>query len=153
MLLFQSQGSSSWVTFYSMSWPGKPYWRGRLSTFDLRVLTSLNQMVMKIWFSFVTKQATLVRRSTVLTFPPHLGFPCHGPLLVSLNIISNNNENNELSIWISFLEYSIMYLANKRLPKEIWSGHSNECELHLHILLCWNDSSYILVMLFNLSCK
>jgi hypothetical protein len=57
--------------------PGNPYWRGRLSTVDLLVLTSLNNMVliMKILFTFVTKQAILERRSTVLSLPLQLGFP------------------------------------------------------------------------------
>ncbi len=50
-------------------WPGKPYWRRRISIVDLLVLTSLNQLlfVLKIWNTFFTKQATLMRRSTVLS--------------------------------------------------------------------------------------
>ncbi len=50
---------------------------GRLSTVDLLVLTSLDQLIFKleILFSFLTKQAILMRRSTVLSFPPQLVFP------------------------------------------------------------------------------
>ncbi len=59
---------------------GKSYWGGRLSTVDLLVLTSLNQLIFisKKLFSFITKQATLMRRSTALNLlPPQLvSIPC-----------------------------------------------------------------------------
>jgi hypothetical protein len=57
--------------------PGKSYWRGRLSTVDLLVLTSLYWLIffLKILFIGVSKQATLIRRSTVLSLPLQLGFP------------------------------------------------------------------------------
>jgi len=57
--------------------PGKPYRRGRLSTVNLLVLTSLDQLIfkLKILFTFFTKQATLMRRSTVLSLPLQLVFP------------------------------------------------------------------------------
>jgi hypothetical protein len=53
---------------------GKSYWRGRLSTVDLLVLTSLYQLlfISKILFTFLKKYN---RRSTVLSLPPHLVFP------------------------------------------------------------------------------
>ena len=56
---------------------GKSYWGGRLSTVDLLVLTSLCQLVfiLKILFSFFTKQATLMRSSTVLSLPPQFSIP------------------------------------------------------------------------------
>ncbi len=56
--------------------PGKSYWRGRLSTVDLLVLTSLDQLLLywKLWFTFFTKQASLLRRSIVLILPPQLVF-------------------------------------------------------------------------------
>jgi hypothetical protein len=49
----------------------------RLSTVDLIVLTSLGQLLLKMQalFSFFTKQATLTRRSTVLSLPVQLVFP------------------------------------------------------------------------------
>jgi hypothetical protein len=56
---------------------GKSYRRGRLSTVDLPVPTSLDQLllILKILFTYFTKQATLMRRSIVLSFPPQLVFP------------------------------------------------------------------------------
>ncbi len=50
---------------------------GSLGTVDLLVLTSLDHLILilKILFSFFTKQATLIRRSTVLGLPLQLGFP------------------------------------------------------------------------------
>jgi hypothetical protein len=58
-------------------WTGKSYWGGRLSTVDLLVQTSLdsNLYKLKILFTFFTKQATLMRRSTVLSLPPQLVSP------------------------------------------------------------------------------
>jgi len=58
-------------------WPGKSYWSRRLSTVDLLVLTSVDQLyfILKYNLPFFTKQATLMRRSTVLILPPHLVFP------------------------------------------------------------------------------
>ncbi len=55
---------------------GKSYWRARLSTVDLFVLTSFDQLlfILKILFTFFTKQATLTRTSTVLSPPPQLVF-------------------------------------------------------------------------------
>jgi len=48
-----------------------------LSTVDLLVFISLDQVlfVLKILFTFFTKQVTSMRRSTVLTLPLQLGFP------------------------------------------------------------------------------
>jgi hypothetical protein len=47
---------------------------GRLSTVDLLVRTNLDQLLhrLKILFTFFLKQATLMRRSTVLNHPPPL---------------------------------------------------------------------------------
>jgi hypothetical protein len=47
--------------------PGKPYRRGKLSTVDLLVLPSLDQLllIVQTLFTFFTKQATLMRRLTV----------------------------------------------------------------------------------------
>ncbi len=49
---------------------------GRLSTVDLLVITSLDQLIfiLKILLNFFAKQATLVRRPTVKTLPFQLGF-------------------------------------------------------------------------------
>jgi hypothetical protein len=63
--------------FIDTDWAGNPYWRGGLSTVDLLVLTSLDQLLflLKILFTLFTKQATLMRRSTVPSLPFQLGFP------------------------------------------------------------------------------
>jgi hypothetical protein len=52
--------------------PVKFYWRGRLSTIDLLILTSSDKFlfILKILLTSFTKQATLMRRSTVLSLPP-----------------------------------------------------------------------------------
>ncbi len=49
---------------------------GRVSTVDLLVLTSLDQLVseLKILFTIFTKQPTLMRSSTVQSLPPQLAF-------------------------------------------------------------------------------
>ncbi len=51
--------------------------RGRLSTVDLLVLTVLDQLlfILKMLVTFLTKQATLMRRSTMLSLPSQLAFP------------------------------------------------------------------------------
>jgi hypothetical protein len=54
--------------------PGKPFWRGRLSTIDLLVFTGLNQLILLMETFFFTKQATLIRRSTVLSLSLKLLF-------------------------------------------------------------------------------
>jgi len=57
-------------------YPWKPYCKGRFSTVDL-VLTSLDELhfILKILFTYVTKQATLMWRSTVLSLSLQLVFP------------------------------------------------------------------------------
>ncbi len=56
---------------------GNPYWRGRLSTADLLVLTTLDLLIfmLKSWLTFVAKQVIFMR-STVLNLPVQLVFPC-----------------------------------------------------------------------------
>ncbi len=50
-------------------WTGNPKWRGRLSTLDLLVLTTLDEvlLILQTLFTFFTKQATLMRRCTVVS--------------------------------------------------------------------------------------
>ena len=57
---------------------GKSNGRGRLSTHDLLVLASLDKFIfiLKIFFNFLQKQATLMRRSTVLSLSPTISIPC-----------------------------------------------------------------------------
>ena len=56
---------------------GNPTEEERVSTNDLLVLTTIDELlfISKILFTFVTKQATLTRRSTVLSLPLQLAFP------------------------------------------------------------------------------
>jgi hypothetical protein len=56
--------------------PGNPYWGGKISTIDLLVLTSLDKLLfpLKILFMVLTKQATLMRRSSDVSLPLQLEF-------------------------------------------------------------------------------
>jgi hypothetical protein len=49
--------------------------RGRLRTVDLLVLTSLDQLIFIENIFLFTKQATWMRRSTVLSLPPSVSIP------------------------------------------------------------------------------
>ncbi len=57
--------------------PGKSTRRGRLSTVGLLVLTCLDQLlfILKVSITFLTRQATSMRRSAVLSLLPQLVFP------------------------------------------------------------------------------
>ncbi len=56
---------------------GNSIWKGRLSTVDLLVLTSLYQLIfiLKKFITFVAKQVALMRRSMVWSLPLRLEFP------------------------------------------------------------------------------
>ncbi len=55
----------------------EPLLKGMLSTVDLLVLTSLHKLlfILEKLFTFSTQQATLTRRSTVLSLPLQFVFP------------------------------------------------------------------------------
>ncbi len=76
----------------------KSYSRERLSTVDLLVLTSLNQLLFKskIFFKFLTKQAVVMKRSTVLTLSPQFVFPdmLNGVVLGVLGEVSFSSSHN-----------------------------------------------------------
>jgi hypothetical protein len=57
--------------------PRKSDCEGRLCAVDLLVQTFLDKLlfILKILFTFASKQATLMRKSTVLSLPPQLVFP------------------------------------------------------------------------------
>ncbi len=57
---------------------GNPYRRGRHSTIDLIVLIRLANFDIENIIYVFTKQAYLMRRSTVLSLPVYLGFPGEG---------------------------------------------------------------------------
>ncbi len=52
-----------------ISKPGKPFWGERISTVDLLVLTSLDQLIFKLKILFLFLQNKQMRRSTVLSLP------------------------------------------------------------------------------------
>jgi hypothetical protein len=56
---------------------GNPNLKGRINMIDLLVPTSLDQLlfILKLYFSFFTKQPLLMRRSTALSLPLQKGFP------------------------------------------------------------------------------
>ncbi len=70
----------------------KSYWRLWLSTVDLLVLTSLDQLfLLKIVFNFFTKQAAWMRWSTALSLPPPLVF-C-GVMIIHLLVRTGVRSN------------------------------------------------------------
>ncbi len=66
------------LTYQFIPYPGNPYWKGGISTVDLLVLTSTNQLLLKLklcsFFSFFAKQHGLMRRSLVLMWVPSFGY-------------------------------------------------------------------------------
>jgi hypothetical protein len=83
--------------------PGNTIWRGRLSTVDLLVLTSLDELlfILKILLTFVTKHATLMRRSTVLNLPVRV--PC-------------SNKQINFGGREPYLQHFIFFVIYKRVP-------------------------------------
>jgi hypothetical protein len=75
----RKQNSNQLVFWFSVK-ARKPYGRGRLIRVDLLVLTSLDQLLskLKILFTFVAKQTTLLRRSNVLSLSPSVRIPWSG---------------------------------------------------------------------------
>jgi hypothetical protein len=67
------------TTFFILSWgiTGNPCSRERLSTTDILVLTSLDQLIfkLKILFTIIAKQGTLMWRLIVLSLPRLAVFP------------------------------------------------------------------------------
>ncbi len=64
---------------YNLTDGMEPSLKETLSTVDLQVLTSLHLLllIMQAFFPFFTKQATLMRRSTVPSLPLRLEFPAN----------------------------------------------------------------------------
>ncbi len=102
--------------------PGNYYWRGTLSAVDPRVLTSLDQLVFiskMMLITFVTKQVTLMRKSTVLSLPLLLVFPATtNPFVPTLNCwfrinnlgVINRKEVTQISFNLSFLFLFLFFL-------------------------------------------
>ncbi len=103
-----------WMRGLTLTWSGKSYWRERLSTVDLLVLTSSDLLLLywKYYFLSLTNQATLMRRSTVLSLPPLLVF--HALMYFSYSgeeILVNYNYSVSLApewykdLWFRHLRY------------------------------------------------
>ncbi len=66
----------NFIVIFLWNKSGKSCRMGGLTTVDLLLLTSLDQLLFILnIFTFFTKQTTLMRRSTVLSLPPWLVFP------------------------------------------------------------------------------
>jgi hypothetical protein len=115
---------------------GNPYWKGRLSTVDLLVLTSLDQLllILPILFSFFTNKATLMRRSTVLSLPLRLVFP------VCLD------GADEPSICLSCLWKK--YILNKTLHLNLKGAFRGvKHKITMFPILCFNIRAFLSVTL------
>jgi hypothetical protein len=103
-LVFTLRVTSLHLIKIPLSRPGNPYWRGKLGTVDLLVQPNLDQLllILKTFFVLFTKQATLTRKSTVLTLPLQLVFPA---LPVSLDCfplksLFVSRQNGKLTKWL-----------------------------------------------------
>jgi hypothetical protein len=74
----------------------QPLVKGRLSTIDLLVLTGLDHLIfiLKTLFTFVTKHATSIRRSIVLSLPSSVSVPWSvgHPLGLAPTILTNIDQ-------------------------------------------------------------
>ncbi len=106
-LLFHSKWlkkrSHTLQPWFRLFTPGKSYWTGRISTVDLLVLTCLNLHFLnwKYYLPFFSKQAALMRRPTVLSFPSTL-------------VVSVQTQNQ----WHGCR-------AQNPLPRKVWNKLSN----------------------------
>ncbi len=111
------------------------YWRGRLRTVGLHVLTSLDQLIftMKILCTFWAKQATLMRRSTVPSLPVQLVFPGESFILKSLAtayfLQCHFKCRHFRLLTLEMTSFPVTYFGN-----DVISGYV-DCEWH-HYRLC-----------------
>jgi hypothetical protein len=115
-----------WLTlttlgYYGAALSNKPvnsYWRGRISTVDLLVLSNLDQLHLKmlILFTCFTKQVILMRRSTVLSLPLQLVFPeetlCH----ITIGQKKFCDKSPGVNIWFLLKKFKV----NKRRRRNNW---------------------------------
>jgi hypothetical protein len=92
----------------------------KLSTVDLLVLANLDQLlvILKMLFTFDTKQPILTRRSTVLTRPPQLVFP-----VFNLSCIETKSIKN-----LQIFEKKTVFDAIKIFEQGITLGSSGRAE-------------------------
>ncbi len=125
-----------------MTKAGKTYWIGKLSTLDLLVLTSLDQILFKLKTKF--NFLHVMRRSTVVSLPPQLVFPgqshnnyCYEPSHTLLSSLSQTYIFNNLAF-----ENSLLNKAWAWLHLWVWPVHSNRCYELSHTLLCSLSQTY-----------
>ncbi len=107
--------------------PGNTNWRGRLSTVDCIVLTrSAHFYIENIIFLF-TKQATLMRRSTIQSFSPKLVFPATTFTHWQNRIASIKQIGNNCQIVLSGICKFTCWIQ----------GKNNTMLYHLSGQLCW----------------
>ena len=95
--------------------------RGRLSTFDLLVLTSLYQLVfiLKILFSFFTKQSTLMRKSTSTKPSPSVSFPCPIICLSTFPVLDLCRSVRQFQKTLAYMFVAI-HKSSEKLYNYIW---------------------------------
>ncbi len=102
--------------------PGKSYLRERLSTVDLLVLAGLDKLLFKLEILFLspTKQATLIRRSTVLSLSRQLAFLAQALAEVNEPISSDLTLANKSlgATTLSLTPLSVMTLGKTTLYNE-----------------------------------
>jgi ABC-type nickel/cobalt efflux system permease component RcnA len=100
---------------------GNPYLRGRTSTIDLLVPTSLEQLLfaLKILFASFTRHAILMRRSVVQSLPVQLVFPD-----ISMNLVI------AIAMWRIWLTFNGAMTFNRRHSAERHSAERHSAEQH-----------------------
>ncbi len=135
-------------------------WRGKLTTVDLLELTSLDQLllILKTLLTFFTKQDTLMRKSTVLSFPLQLVFLASTIQLLAItnfpfwcpcssikwchNNQHNDTQHNGLNCytkhkWNSVWRYSALQLNVIMLSVVMLTVTAlpKQCSLYFHLFL------------------
>ena len=101
--------------------PGKPYWRGRLSTVDLLILTSLDQLIfiLKVFIGILKKQVTLMRRSNVQSHPFQLMFPGYSYNILLFKVVMD--QYTSLGSTLQKLDH---FSAMGTITVQQWSGQA-----------------------------
>ncbi len=108
---------------------GNTNWKERPSTGDLLILTSLDQLVLilQTFFTFLTKWATLMRRSTVLSLPLQLVFPVH---IESLGDIGYLHDFTTVLVYLIFkVSIKILFVVHLKHSSFWPSVDLNPCRM------------------------
>ncbi len=132
----------------------REYWKGRISTtVDLLVLTSLDKLLfmLKILFIFATKQAILIRRSTILSLPLQLVIPTVSIIIYYCDndiVSQSNSETLELNsiermacLSDNCLNFDALWVKVMRTlisPELVWTSYNSTLSLCCH---WWNVTS------------